>query len=68
MGKRIVREHGLVVLDAETGAVEWTFSPEAWLLGILGVTEDVLYVRTEDDAIADAGQTLYALSAADGAE
>ncbi|MDS0241782.1 MULTISPECIES: PQQ-binding-like beta-propeller repeat protein [Haloferax] len=64
----LFENHGVVALNAETGTVEWTFSPEAWWLEILGVTEDVLYVGTEDDAIEEAGQTLYALSVADGAE
>jgi outer membrane protein assembly factor BamB len=64
----LFENHGIVALDAESGTVRWTFSPEAWWLEILGVTDDVLYVGTEDDAIEDTGQTLYALSVADGAE
>ncbi|KTG29764.1 outer membrane protein assembly factor BamB family protein [Haloferax profundi] len=64
----LFENQGVVALDAETGTVQWTFNPEAWWLEILGVTENVLYVGTEDDAIEDEGQTLYALSVADGSE
>lgn len=59
-------DHTVHALEAATGDERWTFAPEEWWLDVLGASEGTAFVATTDDAVADAGQTLYALSLADG--
>lgn len=56
----------LHAIDAERGVERWTFAPSDWFLHVLGTADDTAFVATSDDAPDTGGQTLYALSLADG--
>ncbi|GGN89973.1 PQQ-binding-like beta-propeller repeat protein [Haloarcula pellucida] len=58
----------LHAVDAGTGKKRWDFSPTDWWLDVLAVTDDTAYVATTDDHVQSSGETLYALSLADGTE
>jgi outer membrane protein assembly factor BamB len=60
--------HELTAYAAATGEQRWKFAPEEWWLSPLGVSDGLLFVATGDDALAPDGQTLYAISLADGRE
>jgi outer membrane protein assembly factor BamB len=55
-------DHEVHAIEAETGRERWTFAPESWYLDPLGVHGETLFVATYDDAVADEGETLYALA------
>jgi len=58
--------HRVVALDQNAGRERWTFEPEEWWLELFGLAGGLLYVGTQDDALAGEGETLYALDAASG--
>ncbi|MBX0323504.1 PQQ-binding-like beta-propeller repeat protein [Halomicroarcula sp. F13] len=60
--------HTLHAIDADSGERRWTFSPTDWWLDVVGADGDTAFVATADDHVQSSGQTLYALSLADGTE
>lgn len=60
--------HRVRAFDAATGKERWTFEPDSWWAELLGTRDGTLYVGTADDMLSDTGQTLYAVSLADGSE
>lgn len=60
--------HRIIAIDATSGDRRWTATPGSWWLTIHGADERAVYVSTQDDAIGQAGQTLFAFATADGHE
>lgn len=68
-GQTALSEHQrIVALDAATGTEQWSFAPDEWWLDILGTVDSTVFVATTDDALSSEGQTLYALTLADGSQ
>ncbi|PSP94413.1 hypothetical protein BRC91_06395 [Halobacteriales archaeon QS_4_62_28] len=66
-GQTALHEHHTVVaFAAGDGTEQWRFEPDDWWLGIVGVSDGTAFVASTDDHLQSDGQTLYALSLADG--
>lgn len=58
--------HALHALETASGRRRWSFRPTDWWLEVVAVGEETAFVATADDALGPDGQTLYAVSLADG--
>lgn len=65
-GSGLGENHVVYALERATGDERWRFEPQEWWLEVLGTDDGSVFVATTDDALEDSGQTLYALSLADG--
>lgn len=59
-------DQDLHAIDAADGTERWTADLTDWYLSVLGTRDGTVYVGTADDYLQGYGQTLYALSLADG--
>lgn len=67
-GIQLGSDHTVFAIDRASGSERWSFAPNEWWLDVLGTAGNTAFVATSDDAISASGQTLYALSLADGRE